>query len=774
MGTGPLAPEIKVAITGKDTGVNVAIAELRSQLTQLKATQDATAASATQMGAAEAGAGRNMLQTRESARLLGEETGIRLNRGLVSVMANSKILGPLLQTAFPVAAAIGFGEVIASFAEKFSTLIADTFIFTAEMKQLQATNVEANKEIAKSVEHTTALGKAFGLIGLKGSERSVVEIQQIGAEITKVQKQIDNFNDQRAAARMGILGTGGNAITLPADIDAKQGVAQSRLNELQQQQFNLEKEAMATSAEEQIAAAGKLRSQKETLARANLSAIRTSLQDELELYKATDAAKEQDNQTSFDRGLESLTDYFKNRKELAAAEAREEIATLQAQRNAESAAGAKAIAGFNREIATVRANATGIAGREQLAGLIASRDAAAIENRTKLADLDSKIAVQRVNAAGKQTALDREEETKRDELNKARLEFEQKIAAAQGKAFEAAEAGIEAEVQKMAITLRQAGLAPDQIDAKLAEYKAALEEQKSFKGLQGQGDDALAELANKREDIALTNTQFAGEQKIAALERQRLPELKQLAAAMIAMARASGDPGQIKAAEDFQRKITGIEISVRNAGVSMLDFKNKWQSALGSDLTTFLGSTINQVHGVGDAFAKLGQSVVGSLQQIVAQLLVTMLMTKLLKSSFGGMMGFSGGGLAGAPGGHAEGGLISGPGGPTSDMIPAMLSSGEFVVRAAAVQDFGLHNLAMINAGANIPGIRGLGGIPHFAQGGLVTAGRASDGIDVRMGIGLDEGLILRYLTSPKAGRIVLQHLTNNPKAAQKALSRGE
>lgn len=46
-----------------------------------------------------------------------------------------------------------------------------------------------------------------------------------------------------------------------------------------------------------------------------------------------------------------------------------------------------------------------------------------------------------------------------------------------------------------------------------------------------------------------------------------------------------------------------------------------------------------------------------------------------------------------------EGGLVRGPGGPTGDRVPAMLSNGEFVLRASAVQSIGLHGLQALNAG---------------------------------------------------------------------------
>jgi len=62
---------------------------------------------------------------------------------------------------------------------------------------------------------------------------------------------------------------------------------------------------------------------------------------------------------------------------------------------------------------------------------------------------------------------------------------------------------------------------------------------------------------------------------------------------------------------------------------------------------------------------------------------------------------------------YATGGYISGPGTGTSDSIPALLSNGEYVIRAAAVRKLGKHALDLINQG--IP-------IPRFADGGLVGA----------------------------------------------------
>ncbi|MEQ6331036.1 hypothetical protein VLF92_22275 [Pseudomonas chengduensis] len=63
--------------------------------------------------------------------------------------------------------------------------------------------------------------------------------------------------------------------------------------------------------------------------------------------------------------------------------------------------------------------------------------------------------------------------------------------------------------------------------------------------------------------------------------------------------------------------------------------------------------------------------------------------------------------------GYATGGLVSGPGTGTSDSIPAMLSNGEYVMRAAAVSRLGKGFLDLLNQGMPVS---------RFADGGLVDA----------------------------------------------------
>lgn len=73
----------------------------------------------------------------------------------------------------------------------------------------------------------------------------------------------------------------------------------------------------------------------------------------------------------------------------------------------------------------------------------------------------------------------------------------------------------------------------------------------------------------------------------------------------------------------------------------------------------------------------------------------------------------------------ATGGLITGPGTGTSDSIPAMLSNGEYVINAAAVQRLGTAYLDTINS-------------PHYAEGGQVgtpAMGAAGNGGSVTLNV---------------------------------------
>jgi hypothetical protein len=747
-----VAPEIKVKLTAEDTGVAAAIRELGVQLNQLKRTQDDVGGSARKMGDAEAGAGRSMREAREGARLLSEETGVHLNRGLVSVISQSSTLGPLLNAAFPVAAAIGFGEVIATGTEKLTSLIASTFIYTEAMQREYTAQLTANKEIEKGAAKIEQLKKAYELIGLTGSARGSVLARQAKDDVDAAIKELDRLKAKKIEVEEpgfgkrllgGVLDTIGvhtgiGIANAQPGIDAKNreiGVQQERKKVADSEELAAEKELDVQKAAEAKTAAEKAKALRDQINKATLAQIEAVFANELSLYKAQHAELDQENEADHVKGLESLAEYYTRKRQLAAESSQKEIDALTAER-------ARVLAAPTKD------------------------KVEEIQNQTKAAALANQIAIAKVTATKTQEQLENEQARKQDELDKKVLEFQSQIAKAQGLRFDEASERIAAEAKQMEETLREAGLTPDQVDAMVGKFKAAATQQAQFASSKSAGQNAIAGLSDEEEDIRLKNSALVADAKIVDLERARIPVLQKIAADLKA---AAVGPQQIQEANDFGKAVDRIAIAAKRSEAGMKTFSDQSGRAIQGDLNTFLTQTIVSARSIGDAFRQLAGSVVASIQQIVVQLLIQLAIQKLVKAA---SRGFSTGGLVSGGAGHAQGGLITGPGTGTSDSIPAMLSAGEFVVSASAVQDFGVHNLATINRGMRVPSINGLA-VPRFAEGGLVQSPGGHGG-DLRLGIGLDEGLILRHLSSKGAGKVILQHLANNPKAAGKALQRGE
>ena len=121
----------------------------------------------------------------------------------------------------------------------------------------------------------------------------------------------------------------------------------------------------------------------------------------------------------------------------------------------------------------------------------------------------------------------------------------------------------------------------------------------------------------------------------------------------------------------------------------------------------------------------------------------------------------------------AAGGLVTGPGTATSDSIPARLSAGEYVVRAAAVRRVGVAFLDALNGLREPPAWDGQR--LAFAAGGLVPAVQVQPAAPpvnqaVRIVNVIDPALAADYLNSSAGEKTILNILQRNAGAVRQVL----
>lgn len=125
----------------------------------------------------------------------------------------------------------------------------------------------------------------------------------------------------------------------------------------------------------------------------------------------------------------------------------------------------------------------------------------------------------------------------------------------------------------------------------------------------------------------------------------------------------------------------------------------------------FSGAITNWITGA----QSFGDAMKNILQQLIAQLIQAAIYATIVAACTGGGGGFAARWKGAFGNAFASGGSVAGPGTGTSDSVPAMLSNGEYVLNAQAVDRLGVPFLNGLNTGR----LRG------FASGGLVGSGGA-------------------------------------------------
>ncbi len=348
------------------------------------------------------------------------------------------------------------------------------------------------------------------------------------------------------------------------------------------------------------------------------------------------------------------------------------------------------------------------------------------------------------------------EERRRAEeaAGRTRFDIEQRLLELTGQQREARLRALDEEIAKQRELLAAGGGVTATDEQSFARIRQVEVARIDFEDATSRAQQALEQLANARErinqDVELgITTQREGQLEIARIESARLPVMQELAAAALTAAQASGDPALIAQAEQLNLQLGQIAVSVAKAEDGWIRFREQASQAIGDDLVDWLTDGIKQVDSLGDAFRQLGDTILATLQRIAVEQFIRPQIESWIGSLFGL---FGGGAMSGlspisvtaqripgyASGGQIDatgGGLIRGPGTGTSDSIraittagrPLLVSNEEFIVRASVVRRPGVLSLLhQLNAGHPRPVVPG--GVPRFADGGMVGAGVAAAG----------------------------------------------
>ncbi len=218
---------------------------------------------------------------------------------------------------------------------------------------------------------------------------------------------------------------------------------------------------------------------------------------------------------------------------------------------------------------------------------------------------------------------------------------------------------------------------------------------------------AETELRQQTTDLAGEFSAHLGPQVNALL-----PDMAQYPELLERVQAAMG--GVAKAAADVQPKtwMDGLLAGLDDYAESSAEVFKATRDAVGRAFKGMEDALVQFVRTGKIDFKSLADSIIADMIRMQIQQNVM----GPLKEAAGALFAsfFAAGGVVQA---HADGGYITGPGGPRDDKIPAMLSNGEYVINAAAVSRVGVGLLDSINRGLSVP---------RFASGGVVGAGAVS------------------------------------------------
>jgi hypothetical protein len=509
--------------------------------------------------------------------------------------------------------------------------------------------------------------------------------------------------------------------------------------------------------------------------------LKSQLDNELALVKASLEAREDANTQAYQQGLISLQEYFRRRQEIAKQAADAEIAALKAQRAALVASDLSEIRKLTQQRDDIRrqaiggstsaAGASGSDGGARASNLDADLQARRLKLREQLDDLDTKIQVRTLEFQRTSAALTAEEAQAKRELANEEAAALNTLSELEGRRHEAFMRNLDLEIEERKRLFTRAGRSEEFQSSDEARVRRARTAEFEFEEVSRRGKAALDSFNRdadqiRRDQEAGIITQLEGEARLIELERQRLEVLKALAAEALKAAKATGDPARIEEAQRYADSVAEIESSFRGATDAVAKFRQGFSEGLQTGLQDFF-ENIDEVRSLEDAWRSLGDTILSTLRRVAAEILSKQI-TRGIESIFDSLAqasaqarsssgseqgsggnwlstvgsivgalfgsGARGGGLQGyAEGGTADaagGGLTRGPGTGQSDSIPAIIggrrlvriANREFIVRNPVVEQPGA--LSFLEA-FNRHGMAALR-VPRFASGGLMSTAVAA------------------------------------------------
>ncbi len=590
--------------------------------------------------------------------------------------------------------------------------------------------------------------EAVDLVRFALLKKQAVEATELAGQVSTLRKRRDELRAEAAGAAQGFTGPSvqgaenlafGRQLAAPgrlADVQGELDAAEKALNDkiaLLEAAGRAQAEAQAALTANKpgtgTANAGDARAKAKALADARLAEVRAELANIRALTESSLKDREQITEQANAAGRISLAEYFDRRAEIIRDGTNAEVRELEGQRAA--------------------LQATPIIPDAQNPE---RTQAAEIARKREIAQIAQQILLRQQEGARQQSALSAEQLQQTNDLTRAIEEAEARVRAARGETLEDTQAAIRAEAEAYRQRLTARG--DTDVELKVGVFIDTLTANAAFADLQARGQRALDDLARERQRIdTLAETgaisQANAQRQILAIEQARRPLLEGIARELGTAAAALGPEQQAQAAS-YANEIARIGTEATRAGLLA---KNAFAN-IGDSIEQSLGNTLsrlgNDISTVGDAFTELARSVVQSIQRIVAELIAAQIVQGIANVLTLGSGGGGGGTTVGTSFrgiSAATGGYIRGAGTGTSDSIPARLSNGEYVIRAAAVQRVGVSALDALNGMRTPIGRARPGGVARFAEGGLVSPGGGARG-ELSATIGLEEGLFVKGLSS--------------------------